>query len=68
MKSTVFIGAIGLSIISVISIAFSGIFGASVSFGGTSMIIIVSVTLETLNQMEAMMRKKHYKGFLKEES
>ena len=32
------------------------------------MIIIVSVTLETLNQMEAMMRKKHYKGFLKEES
>ena len=68
MKSTVFIGAIGLSIISVIPIAFSGIFGASVSFGGTSMIIIVSVTLETLNQMEAMMRKKHYKGFLKEES
>lgn len=68
VKSTVFIGAIGLSIISVIPIAFSGIFGASVSFGGTSMIIIVSVTLETLNQMEAMMRKKHYKGFLKEES
>ena len=31
-------------------------------------ILTISTTLETLNQMEAMMRKKHYKGFLKEES
>ena len=68
LNSIIFIGATGLSIASLVPIFFSGAFGADVSFGGTSMIIIVSVTLETLNQMEAMMRKKHYKGFLKEES
>ena len=42
----VFIGAIGLIIVCVIPIVFNGIFGADVSFGGTSIIIIVGVVLE----------------------
>lgn len=51
----IFIGAIGLTIVSVIPILFSGIFNANVSFGGTSIIIIVGVILETLRQIEALM-------------
>ncbi len=60
----IFIGAVGLLIIAVIPIFFNGVFGASVSFGGTSLIIIVGVILETIKQMEAKMRERHYKGFL----
>ena len=67
LNSVVFIGAIWLMVIAIIPIIFSGIFGASVSFGGTSIIIIVGVILETLKQMEAMMRNKNYKGFLSDE-
>ena len=68
LKHTVFIGAIGIMIIAIIPIVFSGVFGASVSFGGTSMIIIVGVILETMKQIEAMMRKRHYSGFLREDA
>lgn len=51
----IFIGAIGLTIVSVIPIFFSGVFKADVSFGGTSIIIIVGVILETIRQIEALM-------------
>lgn len=60
----VFIGAIGLIIVAVIPYVFNGVFGASVSFGGTSLIIIVSVVLETLKQVESQMLVRNYKGFL----
>lgn len=60
----VFIGAVGLTIIAVIPYFFNGVFGASVSFGGTSLIIIVSVVLETVKQIEAQMLVRNYKGFL----
>ena len=60
----VFIGAIGLTVIAVLPYIFSGVFGASVSFGGTSLIIIVSVVLETMKQVESQMLVRNYKGFL----
>jgi preprotein translocase subunit SecY len=60
----VFIGAVGLIIVSVLPYFFSGIFGASVSTSGTSLIIIVSVVLETVKQVESMMLVRNYKGFL----
>ncbi len=60
----VFIGATGLAIIAFIPIFFNGVFGADVSFGGTSIIIIVGVVIETLKQVESMMRVRFYKGFL----
>ncbi len=60
----VFIGAIGLIIVCVIPIVFNGFFGADVSFGGTSIIIIVGVVLETLKQIESQMLVRYYKGFL----
>ena len=62
----IFIGAIGLTIISVIPYFFNGVFGASVSFGGTSLIIVVSVVLETLKQAESLMLVRNYKGFLQD--
>ena len=60
----IFIGACGLTIVCVVPFVFNGIFGASVSFGGTSLIIIVSVVVETLKQVESLMLVRNYKGFL----
>ena len=60
----IFIGAVGLLIVCTIPIVFNGIFGASVSFGGTSIIIIVGVVIETLKQVESQMLVRNYKGFL----
>ena len=60
----VFIGAVGLIIVALIPIFFNGLFGASVSFGGTSLIIIVGVILETMKQIESQMLVRNYKGFL----
>ena len=60
----IFIGACGLTIIGVIPFVFNGVFGASVSFGGTSLIIIASVILETMKSVESQMLVRNYKGFL----
>ena len=60
----IFIGAIGLLIVCTIPIVANGVFGAYVSFGGTSIIIIVGVVLETLKQIESQMLVRNYRGFL----
>ena len=60
----IFIGAVGLVIVAVIPFFFNGVFGANVSFGGTSIIIIVGVILETVKQMESQLLVRNYKGFL----
>ena len=60
----IFIGAIGLTIVGILPFIFRGVFNASVSFGGTSLIIVVSVVLETIKQIESMMMVRNYKGFL----
>lgn len=62
----VFIGAVGLSICAVVPIFFNGVFKANVSFGGTSIIIIVGVVIETIKQIESKMVVRYYKGFLSE--
>lgn len=64
LNRVILIGALGLIIVSVIPMFFSGTFGASVSFGGTSIIIIVGVIIETIKQVESQMLVRHYKGFL----
>ncbi len=60
----VFIGAVGLIIICILPYIFSGVFGADVATTGTSLIIIVSVVIETVKQIESMMLVRNYKGFL----
>lgn len=64
LNNMVFIGAVGLLVVAIIPMIVSGVFGVNVSFGGTSLIIIVGVVLETLKQIESLMLVRHYKGFL----
>lgn len=60
----VLIGVAGLLIVALIPIFFNGMFKADVSFGGTSLIIIVGVILETMKQLESQMLVRNYSGFL----
>lgn len=60
----VFIGACALMIVCTLPFFFNGVFGARVSFGGTSLIIIVSVLIETIKAVESQMMVRNYKGFL----
>lgn len=65
LNYVVFIGACGLTIVCIIPIMVSGLFNVShLSFGGTSLIIIVGVVLETLKAIESQMLVRYYKGFL----
>ena len=51
-------------LVALIPIFFNGRFGAGVSFGGTSLIIIVGVIIETIKQIESKMVVRNYNGFL----
>ncbi|WP_194611279.1 preprotein translocase subunit SecY [Clostridium vitabionis] len=63
----VLIGAVGLIIVCIIPIMVSGVFKVSrMSFGGTSLIIIVGVVLETIKAVQAQLLVRNYKGFLNE--
>ncbi len=64
LNHIIFIGACALVIIQLVPIIFNGWLGAQVSFGGTSLIIIASVVLETIKQIESQMLVRNYKGFL----
>lgn len=61
------VGALFLVAISVIPILFMNFMAlpASVQIGGTSLIIVVGVALETMKQLESQLVKRHYKGFMK---
>jgi preprotein translocase subunit SecY len=60
----ILIGAVFLTFVCLLPIIFSGVFDAKFSFGGTSIIIIVGVIIETIKQIEAQLLVRHYKGFL----
>ena len=63
-KITMF-GALYLSVIAIVPIITGNLVGyQSLAIGGTSVIIVVGVALETVKQMEAQMLMRHYKGFL----
>jgi len=63
-KITMF-GALYLSVIAIVPIITGNLIGySSLAIGGTSIIIVVGVALETVKQMEAQMLMRHYKGFL----
>lgn len=57
-------GAVFLGLIAVFPIFLSQAAGISISIGGTSLLIVVGVALETVKQMESQMVMRHYKGFL----
>ena len=60
----IFVGACGLVIIQIIPFFFNGVFAAQVTFGGTSLIIIIGVILDTIKQIESKMVVRSYSGFL----
>ena len=59
------IGCLFLGFIAVFPLVYSAVTGLSgLTMGGTSIIIIVGVALETAKQLESQMMMRHYKGFL----
>ena len=61
-NSTIVIGAVGLLFIALLPIVLAGITGADVSFGGTSLIIIVGVIIETIRQVDSKVEQRHLSG------
>lgn len=59
-----FIGGLALAILSTLPLLLSHFSNLDVAFQGTGMIIVVGVALETVQQIEAQMTMRHYKGFL----
>lgn len=59
-------GALFLAAISILPVVFSALAGLprSVQIGGTSLLIVVGVALETMKQIESQLIKRHYKGFI----
>ncbi len=58
-------GAFSLAFIAVFPIVLEGITGMSIVFGGTGLIIVVGVVLETFKQIESHMLMRSYRGFMK---
>jgi len=64
LKYITAVGAVFLAAVAVLPILLQGITPISITFGGTSVLIIVSVALEILKNLETQMISRHYKGFL----
>ena len=65
LSKVTFMGALFLAVIALLPIGFTNLTGMqSLSMGGTSIIIMVGVALETVKQLESQLMMRHYKGFL----
>ena len=66
INKIVIFGAIYLGIVALLPIVAGNLMGnfRNLAIGGTSVIIVVSVALETAKALEAQMLMRHYKGFL----
>jgi len=58
------IGALFLGVIAIMPILLSATTGANIALGGTTLLIVVGVALDTMRQLESQMMMRHYKGFL----
>ena len=58
------VGGIFLALVAVLPIGIGGITKMNIALGGTSIIIVVGVALDTFRQLESQMMMRHYKGFL----
>jgi len=60
-------GAIFLAVVSIMPVFFANLAGlpSSVKIGGTSLLIVIGVALDTMKQIESQLIKRHYKGFIK---
>ncbi|MGZ7898877.1 preprotein translocase subunit SecY [Ligilactobacillus salivarius] len=62
------VGSLYLGLISLIPLVASAVWGLdeSIGLGGTSLLIVVGVTIQTINQLNGMMMKQEYVGFIRE--
>jgi len=60
------VGAVYLGVISVLPMIASALWNlpSSLSLGGTSLLIVVGVGLDTMRQLEGLLSKNQYKGFI----
>jgi len=67
MYRLTFVGSLFLAGVSVLPIVLGGVAGLpqSVQIGGTSLLIVVGVALQTMKQLESQLVKRHYRGFIK---
>jgi preprotein translocase subunit SecY len=64
LSKITFIGAMFLAVVAVFPILLSALTGMSISLGGTSLLIVVGVALDTSRSLESYMLMRHHKGFL----
>jgi len=65
MSRITLFGAIFLAIIAVLPSLIAGVMGLDISFGGTALLIVVGVALDTMKQLEASLLMRSYEGFMK---
>ena len=58
------IGAFFLAVVAILPIGLTAVTGVNIALGGTSVLIVVGVALETVKTLEAHMTMRHHKGFL----
>ena len=64
IRKITLLGALMLSVVVILPLILGILFKQNLSLGGTSIIIIVGVVLETMRSIESQMMMRHYKGFL----
>lgn len=65
LSKLILVGALFLGVIAIFPIFFAQITGVgNLALGGTSILIVVSVALETVRQLESQIMMRHHKGFL----
>lgn len=64
LSKVTFFGAIFLALVAVVPMLFEVITKISLGLGGTTLLIVVGVAIETMKQIESQMLMRHYKGFL----
>ena len=64
LSKITFVGAIFLGVIAVMPIIMGNVAGMNIQLGGTSLLIVVGVALDTGRSMESYMLRRHHKGFL----
>ena len=67
MYRLTFVGSIFLAAVSVLPMILGGVANlpTAVQIGGTSLLIVVGVALQTMKQLESQLVKRHYKGFIR---
>lgn len=64
MSRLIVVGAVFLSVLVLLPMILSAVTTMKTGFGGTTILIAISVALETIKAIEAQVMQRHYKGFL----